>query len=318
MLQMKNEVNLFDKVLSCLERDDWYSDDLVKMAKKHLFLIRHSISNEFCPTSFYFYFSQSQMKVTPLDVLEDSAFKTSIRLKGTKLERLLDNNDDKQFLDILRKRMRKTVLNKERDLNNLLLSKPVDVSTLINKYEREIVFLDFTDVYHIFAALYNKEYDACRFYCEYARRNKIIKYHKNVLNKIFDSGMHWHYSYYVCEYLDLLIEQLGVDIVIPEIIEAIKRNHSLSKTDYPAFVVNWIYWLNHILNSFPETKRYVDNIALTFAKRYVQSFCFTKPDKFFEYFECTDNNLKELIAYYILQFRVDVYSIPRNANLNMK
>lgn len=31
-------------------------------------------------------------------------------------------------------------------------------------------------------------------------------------------------------------------------------------------------------------------------------------DKFFEYFECLDNNLKELIAYYIFQFRLDVYS----------
>lgn len=123
--------------------------------------------------------------------------------------------------------------------------------------------------------------------------------------------MHWHYSYYVCEYLDLLIKQLGVDVVIPEIIEAIKNNHSLSKTDYPAFVVNWIYWFNHILNSFPETKQYVDKIALTFTKRYVQAFCFTKPDKFFEYFECPDNNLKELIAYYILQFRIDVDSLPK-------
>lgn len=98
---------------------------------------------------FIFILVKKQGKVTPLDILEDSAFKTSVRLKGTKLEQLLDNNDDKQFLDIIRKRMRKTVLNKERDLNTLLLSKPVDVSTLINKYEREIVFLDFRDVYHI-------------------------------------------------------------------------------------------------------------------------------------------------------------------------
>lgn len=55
---MKNKINSFDKVLSCLEQDNWYSDNLVSMAKKHLFLIRQSISNELCPTPFYFYFSQ--------------------------------------------------------------------------------------------------------------------------------------------------------------------------------------------------------------------------------------------------------------------
>lgn len=306
MLKFENTINSFDKALNCLKRDNWYTTDLVESAKNHLFLIKHIKSNKCCPTTFYIYYSVKQDKVTPLNVCGDSICRTGVRIKGTKLEEMLKNNEA-EFLSTIREKIKKAIITAKATLNKLLLPEQLELSKIISAYNRGIIPLDYKDVYNIFTTSHNFQYDTCEFYFNFVNRNRIIDNHKAVLDILFDLGFYLDIPSVVVEYLSLLIEQLGIDEVMSEIIEALQGNKTLAVENYyPFYVNNWFEWISTLFKKFPETKQYVETIAETVAKLYVKDTDDSiTPDLFAEHFKCEDANLKELICVNILKLETN-------------
>lgn len=306
MLKFENTVNSFDKALSCLKRDNWYTDNLVESAKNHLFLIKHTKSNKCCPTTFYIYYSVKSDKVTPLNVCGDSICRTGVRIKGTQLEKTLEN-DEVEFLNIIREKIKKAIITAKATLNKLLLPEQLELSKIISAYNRGIIPLDYKDVYNIFTTSYHCQYDTCEFYLNFVNRNRIIDNHKTVLNILFDLGFYLDIPSVVVEYLSLLIEQLGIDDVMSEINEAIKGNTKLAKDQYyPYYLNNWFEWISMLFKKFPETKKWVNTIAETVARLYVKANDDSiSPDWFSEQFKCEDVDLKELICFNILKLETN-------------
>lgn len=306
MLKFENTVNSFDKALACLKRDDWYTDDLVESAKNHLFLLKHTKSDKCCPTTFYIYYSVKSDKVTPLNVCGDSICRTGVRIKNTQLEKTLEN-DEVEFLNIIREKIKKAIITAKATLNKLLLPEQLELSKIISAYNRGIIPLDYKDVYNIFTTSYHCQYDTCEFYLNFVNRNRIIDNHKTVLNILFDLGFYLDIPSVVVDYLSLLIEKLGIDELMSEIVEALQGNKTLAVENYyPFYVNNWFEWISELFKKFPETKQYVGTIAETVAKLYVKATDDSiTPDWFAEHFKCEDANLKELICVNMLKLETN-------------
>lgn len=300
MLKFENTVNSFDKALSCLKRDNWYTDNLVESAKNHLFLIKHTKSNKCCPTTFYIYYSVKSDKVTPLNVCGDSICRTGIRIKGTQLEKMLEN-DEAEFLNTIREKIKKAIITAKATLNKLLLPEQLELSKIISAYNRGIIPLDYKDVYNIFTTSYKQCYDASEFYFDYVTKNGIIENYQIALQILFDLGFYIDCPV-VIEYLTLLIEKLGMDTVMTELLKSLKKSKALENWDYyPGFFNNWLDWITLLFNKFPETKeKYVNEIAATLANLYVNDEN-NSAEWFAKQFICKDADLKELICFNILK-----------------
>lgn len=301
MLKFENTINSFDKALACLQRDNWYTTDLVESAKNHLFLIKHTKSNKCCPTTFYVYYSVKSDKVTPLNVCGDSICRTGVRIKGAQLEKTLEN-DEVEFLNIIREKIKKAIITAKATLNKLLLPEQLELSKIISAYNRGIIPLDYKDVYNIFTTSY-RQYDCCAFYLDFVNQNRITDNHQAVLNILFDLGFYVDTPAVIVEYFSLLIEQFGINELMSEIVEALRNNKTLAVENYyPYYVNNWMEWLTTLFKKFPETKQWVNKIAETVARLYVKSKDDTiSPDWFAGQFKCEDADLKELICFNILK-----------------
>lgn len=300
MLKFENTVNSFDKALACLKRDNWHTDDLVESAKNHLFLLKHTKSDKCCPTTFYIYYSVKSDKVTPLNVCGDSICRTGVRIKGTKLEEML-KNDEEAFLNTIREKIKKAIITAKSTLNKLLLPEQLNLSKIISAYNRGIIPLDYKDVYNIFTTSHKQCYDTSEFYFNYVTKNGIIENYEMALQTLFDLGFYIDCPV-VIEYLTLLIEKLGVDTVMTALLESLKNSKALENWDYyPGFFNNWLDWMSQLLKKFPETKeKYVNSLAVTLARLYVNGET-NSVDWFARNFTCEDANLKELICVNILK-----------------